>query len=200
MMMRVLLTVFLVSGFGISAAQAADKRARYKASDNPIAVSDWQLLSLQAASEHNGSDVWSGKFTGLNGRNYNAQSFYTPTNQPFSAKAVFARTGNSALTWVLPLGLDAGYQARLYQAEPLLTLGGGAALRLGRHSMLSLRLDNIVRLGGKIAEQACYDVYRRQFHCGTGLAWTDYKNSNFDRRGSMATAHIKLRFTHRFSF
>ena len=198
MMMRALLTIFLV--FSIGAAQAADKRARYNPSNGGVYVSDWQLLSLQATSEHNGSDVWSGKFTGLNGRNYNTESFYTPTNQPFSAKAVFARIGNAALTWILPLGLDAGYQARLYQAAPLLTLGGGAALRIGTYSMVSLRLDNIVRLGGKISEQACYDAYRRQFHCGTGLAWTDYKNSNFDRRSSMATAHIKLRFTHRFSF
>ncbi len=199
MMMRVFLTLFLI--FGFATAHAADKRHnQFSLHNDRIYVADWQLLSLQAASEHNGSDVWSGKFTGLNGRNYNAESFYTPTNQPFSAKAVFARTSNSAITWILPLGIDAGYQARLYQADPLLTLGGGAALSLGRYSMVSLRLDNIARLGGKISEQACYDAYRRQFHCGTGLAWTDYQNSNIDRRGSMARAQIKLRLTHRFSF
>lgn len=160
----------------------------------------WDMLSLTAASEHQGSDVWSGKFTGLNGRSYDASAFYRPNNQPFSAKAVLTRRGSAHVTWLLPIAADAGYQARLYQAEPLLSLGTGAAIRFARHAMLSIRLDNLVRLGGDVSEQPCYDGFRRQYHCGTGVAWRDYQNSDIDRRGSYGTPAVKIKLTHRFSF
>lgn len=163
-------------------------------------ASAWEMLSLTASSEHNGSDVWSGKFTGLNGRSYDASAFYRPSNQPFSAKTVLAQSGKGAVTWLLPLAADAGYEARLYHADPLLSLGGGAAVQLARHSMVSFRIDNIVRLGGRVSEQPCYDGFRRQYHCGTGLAWTDYRQSDLDRRGSYATPAVKIKLTHRFSF
>lgn len=166
----------------------------------PALADDWQLLSLTAASEHNGSDVWSGKFTAINGRHYDASAFYAPTNQPFSAKLVLAKKTDRRLTWLLPLAADAGYQARLYQAEPLFALGGGAVLRLAGHSMVSLRIDNILRLGGALSEQPCYDGFRRQYHCGTGLAWRDYQASDIDRRGRFAVPQIKVKLTHRFSF
>lgn len=187
MMMRFLMTFIALIGF--TSAKADE-----------LYLADWRILSLQAASEHNGSDVWSGKFTGLNGRNYDASVFYRPTNQPFSMKTVLAKDTAKAVTWILPIAVDAGYKARLYQADPLLTLGGGAALQVARHSMVSFRIDNILRLGGTVSEQPCYDGFRRQYHCGTGLAWRDYENSDIDRRGSLATPQIKMRFTHRFAF
>ena len=166
----------------------------------PLHAVAWEILSLTAASEHQGSDVWSGKFTGLNGRTYDASSFYRANNQPFSAKTVLTRRQNRSVTWLLPIAADAGYQARLYQARPLLSLGGGAAVRLARHSMVSFRVDNLLQFGGHVSEQPCYDSYRRQFHCGTGAAWLDYQNSKADRRGNYAVPAVKLKLTHRFSF
>lgn len=29
------------------------------------------------------------------------------------------------------------------------------------------------QLGGKVRERPCHDGFRRAFHCGTGLPWTD---------------------------
>ena len=163
------------------------------------AASDWQVLSLSAKSEHGGIAVWSGKFTAMNGRNYDASAFYTPTNQPFSVKSILAKSHTKNITWLMPLTLDAGFDARLYQAEPLLGLGTGAAIGLSDASMLSIRFDNLLRLGGGVSEQPCYDGFRRQFHCGTGMAWTDYQSSEASRR-TFGEAAIKIRFVQKFSF
>lgn len=172
----------------------------------------WHVLSLSAKSEHVGSRVWSGNFTALNQRNYDAARFYEPTNQLFSAKMIFAKAANRTanqratrrvtrrVTWLLPIALDAGYRAQLYQAAPLFSLGIGAAFALPEHTMVSIRAENMLRLGGGVSEQACYDGFRRQFHCGTGLAWTDYTRHGEDRRDAIALPAIKIKFIKRFSF
>lgn len=164
----------------------------------------WHVLSFSAQSEHAGSKVWSGNFTALNQRNYDASGFYTPNNQPFSAKMIFAkadnRLENKRVTWLLPIALDAGYRAQLYQAAPLFSLGMGAAIALPGRAMVSVRAENIMRLGGAISERPCYDSYRRQFHCGTGMAWTVYTQHGEDRRDGIALPALKIKFVKRFSF
>jgi hypothetical protein len=52
--------------------------------------------------------------------------------------------------------------------------------------------------GGKVSERACYDLYRRAFHCGTGLAWTDYQGSSLSRRDYENVPRLKLRYLYRF--
>ena len=168
----------------------------------------WHVLSLSAKSEHAGSHVWSGNFTARNQRNYDAARFYEPTNQLFSAKMIFAKATNRPankhvtrqVTWLLPIALDAGYRAQHYQAAPLFSLGIGAAFALPEHAMVSIRAENMLRLGGGVSEQACYDGFRRQFHCGTGLAWTDFTRHGEDRRDAIALPAIKIKFMKRFSF
>ena len=163
-----------------------------------------------------GSRVWSGNFTALNQRNYDTARFYEPTNQLFSAKMIFAKAATRPanqranqranrrvtrrVTWLLPIALDAGYRAQLYQAAPLFSLGIGAAFALPEHTMVSIRAENLLRLGGGVSEQACYDGFRRQFHCGTGLAWTDYTRHGETRRDAIALPAIKIKFIKRFSF
>ena len=34
-------------------------------------------------------------------------------------------------------------------------------------------------MGGGVTESACYDDFRRAFHCGTGLAWSDAQSGGF---------------------
>ena len=140
--------------------------------------SAWQLLTLQAENRHAGN-VWQGYFLGLNGRQYNTSSFYKNRRIGFKAKATFAKTANQPwgrkpVTWLLPVSLDGGYQAKLYQAEPLLSLGLGAIVKTSSNSLITLRINDAFKVGGDIKEQPCYDSFRRQYHCGSGLAWTDY--------------------------
>lgn len=161
---------------------------------------DWTLLTLQADSRHQGSKVWSGYFRGPNGRDYNAAEFYRPTKPLFSATGVLALDADKPISWLVPLAVDAGYEARLYQAEPLAAIGFGTALRFGRTTAVSFRVDNLLVVGGKISEQPCYDGYRRRYHCGTGAAWTRFETSSNDRRGRLAVPMLRAKLTHRFSF
>jgi len=165
----------------------------------------WQLLSLKAESRHAGSKVWQGKFTGLNGQLYDVSDFYQSKRASFSARAIFSKAAQRPpsyrpLTWLLPIALDAGYQARLYQAAPHVSLGFGAAIAVAPQAMVSLRVDNVLRLGGTIKEQPCYDGFRRQYHCGTGLAWVDYRQIDSDRRDSFALPRLNFKYVKRFSF
>lgn len=202
-MMAFLNRSFLFILLGLSAALPAITSPALAGDHN-----DWRILSLSAKSEHAGSKVWSGNFTAPNHRNYYASGFYAPANQPFSAKAVLAKAGNkpgnkpsdTRVTWLLPIALDAGYRARLYQAAPLFTLGMGAAIALPGRAMVSVRAENILRLGGGVSEQPCYDSFRRRFHCGTGMAWTDYTQHGEDRRAGIALPAVKIKFVKRFSF
>jgi hypothetical protein len=167
--------------------------------------SEWQLLSLQAESRHAGSKVWQGRFTGLNGQIYDVSDFYQSNRPRFSARAIFSKTAQRrprqrSVTWLVPISVDAGYQAKLYQAAPLFSIGLGAAIALAPQSMVSLRIDNALRLGGTISEQPCYDGFRRQYHCGTGLAWVDYRQIDSDRRDSFALPTLKFKYVRRFSF
>jgi len=166
---------------------------------------DWQLLSLKAESRHAASKVWNGSFTALNGHHYDVSDFYQSKQPNFSLRAIFKKTtnrprSNRPVTWLLPIAIDAGYEAKLYQAAPLLSIGFGAAITLAPQSMLSMRIDNAVRLGGDIREQPCYDGFRRQYHCGTGLAWLDYRNIDSHRRDNFALPTLQVKYVRRFSF
>ena len=166
----------------------------------PAAAQDWQIIRLQAESKHQGSKVWSGYFRGLNGRDYNAAQFYRPQREEFSAFGIVALDPHKKVSWLVPLAVDAGYDAKLFQAEPLAAIGFGAAVRTGPYSVVSLRADNLLVAGGRVSEQPCYDGFRRRYHCGTGTAWTDYQRSDVDRRGRLAVPALYARFVHRFSF
>ena len=161
---------------------------------------DISLVSLHGASQHNGSKVWSGKFRAPNGLDYNAGDFYKSRKPEFSATGIFMLNGDKRVSWLLPVSLDAGYDAQLYQAQPLASIGMGAAITLSRHSVLSMRIDNVLVAGGDVSERPCYDGYRRRYHCGSGLAWTDFENIDVDRRGRLAVPAFYARYVTRFSF
>ena len=161
------------------------------------AAKDLQWLHVQASDSHQASDAWHGYFTASNGKAHNVSNFYRPKNQLFSASATLA-VSRPKVSWLLPIALDAGYAAELYQASPSLRLGFGAVIATSQASLLSVRVDNLLTLGGDVHEQACYDKYTRAFHCGTGLAWSDYRGSSLSRRDAAQQAKLKARFIYRF--
>lgn len=158
------------------------------------------LVHLEISPYHAASKIWQGQFTGLNGRAFDTRQFYQSSRPEFSARSIWAKPVNRQLTLLLPISLDGGYKARLMQTKPLLSLGFGAAIGLGAQTMLSMRAENILRLGGQTKEQPCRDAYRRDFHCGSGMAWTDYEKSPIDRRGALNAPGFHARLVHYFSF
>jgi hypothetical protein len=60
---------------------------------------------------------------------------------------------------------------------------------------LGLHLHDALQAGGKVTERPCYDGFERQFHCGTGLPWTDAQAHLRDR---LVTPLTKLSVNWRF--
>lgn len=166
----------------------------------PLDYMNMSLVRLTIEPQHAASRVWHGHFTAMNGKFFNTAHFYRNRNVALSASAIWAKPMSEHVSLLLPLALDAGYDAELMQTRPMAGLGIGAAIGFGPQTMLSLRAENIIRLGGQTSEQPCYDDFRRRFHCGTGMAWTDYRLSNGDPRGSLGMAGFQARLIHRFSF
>lgn len=162
------------------------------------AVNSLKWLNLRAQSEHVSSKTWRGVFSSANGVSRDASSFYRPRNVLLSGEATLAVQSRKRLTWLVPISADAGYQAKLYQAKPSVSLGLGAIIETGQTSSLSLQVKNLLVAGGRVNERACYDLYRRSFHCGTGLSWTDYRTSSLNKRSTIQNPTIRVRFEHKF--
>lgn len=166
----------------------------------PMDYLDMSLIQLNLAPQHAASKTWHGHFTALNGEFFNTTHFYRNRDVALSARAMWSKPMSERVSLLVPLALDAGYNAELMQTRPMAGLGIGAAIGLGHQTILSVRAENIIRLGGQTSEQPCYDDFRRRFHCGTGMAWTDYQTSHIDRRGELGGAGFQARLIHRFSF
>jgi hypothetical protein len=72
------------------------------------------------------------------------------------------------------------------------------ALVSAPNAVFTWQVENMVQLGGRVRERACYDIYQRAFHCGTGLAWSDYQSSSLRRRDDENVPRLKLRYLYRF--
>ena len=64
---------------------------------------------------------------------------------------------------------------------------------------MSVQLHDAFVIGGAVHEKACYDSYRRAYHCGTGLAWRYYAGSELAECSRFDGALLQLRFTHKFA-
>ena len=138
------------------------------------ARADIKLAQLSADQNHRMSEVWDGQFRALDGSRYDTSAFYESRKTTFSAAGVFAYSITPQLTALMPFAADAGYRSQLYQAAPGLELGLGLLWSEANWNV-GLIGRSLTRLGGRMTEQACKDSINRQFHCGTGLPWTDYQ-------------------------
>ena len=76
------------------------------------------------------------------------------------------------------LYLDNGYDSALYNVKPLAYISIAAYYQYSENKSFKLMLDPIIQYGGSVLESACYDDFRRAYHCGTGLNWTDAVSGN----------------------
>lgn len=164
----------------------------------PLAISDLSLVHLAVSPRHGASPRWEGRFTGLNGKAYNATRFYDNEAPEFSATAMWARPMSERVSLLVPLSFDAGYDADLLRTTPLAGLGIGAAIALDADTMMSVRFDNVLTVGGRSEERPCYDAFQRRFHCGTGMAWTDYIAAPHDYADSFSATGFQARLTRHF--
>lgn len=128
---------------------------------------------LQVQDSHRTSYVWSGRFTAMNGDAHDMAHFYRAKRQQFNVQAAIKLHEGPRLRIALPLHMDNGYRADLYQAEPY--FGGGLIVQWAKNERVTwgLHIHDALQIGGGVRESPCHDGFRRQFHCGTGLPWSD---------------------------
>lgn len=132
-----------------------------------------QIDYLYAQDRHTTSYVWSGRFSALNGDQYDVTHFYVSKRPQFNMRTAYTFKETDRLRLSVPLHYDNGYKAALYEAAPF--IGGGliGQWRYRKNLILGMQLHDVLQLGGKLRERPCHDGFERAFHCGTGLPWSD---------------------------
>lgn len=145
---------------------------------------DWldKIDYLLAEDRHTVSRVWSGRFSALNGDQYDVAHFYLSKRLQFNMRTAFTISETSRLRLTVPLHYDHGYDATLYEATPYLGLGFIGQWAASDNLQLGLHVHDGLQSGGKITERPCHDGFSRAFHCGTGLPWTDAQALLTDRQ------------------
>ena len=144
----------------------------------PISVHALELVKVEANGNFERLEVWSGKFTDLSGNLWDVSKYYSQENESFNASLFFNHNFNK-FSLTSKIYLDNGYDSALLDVDPLYYFSLSAKYHLGENKKLKVVLDPIIKFGGGVTESPCYDNFRRAFHCGTGIAWSDAQSGGF---------------------
>ena len=137
------------------------------------------FIVTDAGTEYQATSKWSGIFTASNKTVYDTSHLYEAENTQFFFKAYYKTfLYNDRILFRIPFTYDNGYESALFSADPSLSFGVDLNYRLNSALLVSTSILDFARIGGSISEKPCRDSFSRQFHCGTGLAWTDSKDSH----------------------
>lgn len=126
-----------------------------------------------AQNIHSYKMPYSGAFQALNGVNYDVSNYYVSKNLELNISGFTAFFFSNDWTVKLDWTLDNGYNSDLYKVQASL-LGSIHLIKSYQNQKINLGLHNAFLIGGHVSERACVDELAREFHCGTGLPWTDY--------------------------
>lgn len=143
-----------------------------------IHVQALELVKVEANENFERLEVWSGKFIDLSGNLWDVSKYYAQTNESLNASLFFNHNFNK-LSLTSKIYLDNGYNSALLDIDPLYYFSLSAKYHLGENKKLKVILDPIIKFGGGVTESPCYDDFRRAFHCGTGMAWSDAQSGGF---------------------
>ena len=130
------------------------------------------FVETQGSNKYSQSLVWNGNFISPNGKRFNLGHFYKSKNFELNLKTHFLYKLNSSIL-IIPINFDNGYSSDLLNVSPVYSMGFIMSKNIKNINFL-FGIDNALRIGGNIKEYPCYDKFKREFHCGTGVPWTDY--------------------------
>lgn len=131
------------------------------------------MYPTSAKDAHAYSLPYSGRFTAINGDQFDTSEYFESSNLELSISGFSAIFFENNLSIKLNWLLDNGYNSVLYNVQPSL-LGSVGLIKSNPGSKFEIVLNNLFFLGGEVSERACVDVLEREFHCGSGLPWVDY--------------------------
>jgi len=101
------------------------------------------------------------------------RQFYRSKTPQFNLTTAVELHETPRLRLSLPVQIDNGYRADLYRAQAYLGLGLVAQWAASDRIVLGCHLHDALQFGGDVSEQPCRDGFQGNFHCGTGLPWSD---------------------------
>jgi hypothetical protein len=88
-----------------------------------------------------------------------------------------------------------GYHSPLLQMDPELVYSADVVYVVSPRLSFSLGLESLFSLGGNIEETPCVDSFDREYHCGTGLPWSDSHRYHLENASVRETSiSVSLRF------
>ncbi|MAC61927.1 MAG: hypothetical protein CMN37_08595 [SAR116 cluster bacterium] len=138
----------------------------------------FNFVDTKGSNKYSQSLVWDGNFIAPNGKRFNLGHFYQSKNFELNLKTRILYKLNSSIL-IIPFNFDIGYSSDLLSVSPIYSMGFIMSKNIKNINIL-FGIDNALRIGGDIKENPCYDKFKREFHCGTGVPWADYNRENLN--------------------
>ena len=151
-----------------------------------------EITKIEFQNDYSRTAVWSGNFIDYSGNQWDVSNYYDNKIESFHA-SIFLSHEINGIDFTSKLYLDNGYDSALYNAKPLAYISIAADYQYSENKSFKLMLDPIIQYGGSVSESACYDDFRRAYHCGTGLNWTDAVSGNHLKTYDLES-FIKIKF------
>ena len=117
---------------------------------------------------------YTGHFTAVNGSYFDASQYYKSQRIELNISGFTAVFLNETWTLKFDWTFDQGFYSDLYQVGTSLK-SNITFIKSLENAKIELGLQNAILMGGSVQEKACIDTLNREFHCGTGLPWSDYE-------------------------
>lgn len=117
---------------------------------------------------------YTGHFTAVNGSYFDASQYYKSQRTELHISGFTAVFLNETWTLKFDWTFDQGFYSDLYQVGTSLN-SNVTFIKSLENAKIELGLQNAILMGGSVKENACIDTLKREFHCGTGLPWSDYE-------------------------
>ena len=151
-----------------------------------------EITKIEFQNDYSRTAVWSGNFIDYSGNQWDVSNYYDNKIESFHA-SIFLSHEINGIDFTSKLYLDNGYDSTLYNVKPLAYISIAADYQYSENKSFKLMLDPIIQYGGSVSESACYDDFRRAYHCGTGLNWTDAVSGNHLKTYDLES-FIKIKF------
>ena len=132
------------------------------------------IYPISGTNKHAFSLPYSGHFKAANGEAFDASQYYKPLRSELNVSGLLAVFLSDGYTLKLDWLVDLGYHSDLYIVQPSV-LSGLSVIKSSDKLKIKFGIQNLFFIGGKVSKNSCVDELQREFHCGTGQPWSDYR-------------------------
>lgn len=135
-------------------------------------VESFFISNIFLKNGYDRGSVWDGKFVAPNGNAFDTSDFYEAKRETLTGNLNLNWMPNDHLLITVPTNFDTGYESALFKTEAIIGIGFGISYRTSNR-LIQVGGLNLIQIGGDTSERPCVDSFSRQYHCGTGLPWSE---------------------------